>query len=171
MVTTEKQIAKKNPAAELLVDNVKIFLEIKAAFEQCDDEIKEAVVDMQAIYSDEQSTEDEKRRALYTIVEALFPSLMADFVGFCESVRTSKSALDRSREMAEEEASFAARLEQLLRQKNMTQDRLATLIGVGQPAIANMIKRQCRPQRRTIIRIAEALGVEPQALWPSFVAD
>jgi lambda repressor-like predicted transcriptional regulator len=170
-MAVKNQATKKNPAGELLADNVRIFLEVKNAFEQCDDEIKQAVLEMVAIYQSEDATEDEKRRAMNTIIEAIFPGLAADFLGFCESVRTSKTALDRSREMAEEEASFATQVQRLMHEKKMTQEQLAEKSGVGQSAISNMINRECRPQRKTVIRMAEALGVSPQTLWPSFVAD
>ena len=48
----------------------------------------------------------------------------------------------------------------------MTQEQLAAKIGVGQPAISNMLNRQCRPQRRTVKRLATALDVSPEDLWP-----
>jgi len=44
---------------------------------------------------------------------------------------------------------------------------LAEKIGVGQPAISMMLQRQCRPQKRTVMRIAEALGVSAEELWPN----
>jgi transcriptional regulator with XRE-family HTH domain len=48
----------------------------------------------------------------------------------------------------------------------LTQEQLAEKIGVGQPAISMMLKRQCRPQKRTVQRLAEALGVAAEELWP-----
>jgi lambda repressor-like predicted transcriptional regulator len=48
----------------------------------------------------------------------------------------------------------------------VTQVQLAETIGVGQSAIAMMLQRECRPQRRTVARMAEALGVTPETLWP-----
>lgn len=53
----------------------------------------------------------------------------------------------------------------------MTQDQLAEKIGVGQPAISMMLKRQCRPQKRTVQRLAEALGVAAEELWPGTGRD
>jgi len=52
----------------------------------------------------------------------------------------------------------------------MTQEALAAKLGVGQPAISNMLNRQCRPQRRTVLRLAQALGISPEELWPGFQA-
>jgi hypothetical protein len=34
-----------------------------------------------------------------------------------------------------------------------------------------MLQRECRPQRRTIMRIAEALKSEAKDLWSGFQAD
>ena len=48
----------------------------------------------------------------------------------------------------------------------MTQAQLAGVVGIGQPAISMMLKRQCRPQQRTVQRLAEALGVAAEKLWP-----
>jgi hypothetical protein len=31
-----------------------------------------------------------------------------------------------------------------------------------------MLQRQCRPQRRNVARMAEALEVPPDTLWPGF---
>ena len=42
---------------------------------------------------------------------------------------------------------------------------LANASGVGQPAISMMLSRNCRPQKRTVIRIAAALGISPGELW------
>jgi transcriptional regulator with XRE-family HTH domain len=69
--------------------------------------------------------------------------------------------------MIEEEQTFAQRLSAFLTEKEMTQEQLASAIGVGQSAISNMLNRQCRPQRKTVARIAAALGIEPAELWSS----
>ena len=29
-----------------------------------------------------------------------------------------------------------------------------------------MLNRKCRPQKRTLLKVADALGVRPQELWP-----
>ena len=69
-------------------------------------------------------------------------------------------------EMNEQEATFAGRVNAALAAKNMTQGDLASAIGVGQPAVSMMLSRKCRPQRRTIHKIAEALDLTPSELWP-----
>jgi lambda repressor-like predicted transcriptional regulator len=158
-------------ATSLLVENVRIYLQVKSAFEQCDDEIKAVIVDMTDIIEDEEATLEEKQRALYTIVEAIFPSLGTDFLASCERVRKSSPARSNGEEMACEEASFAEAVSALLRQKGVTQDELGRRIGVSQPAIANLLNRNCRPQRKTVAKIADALNVSPQSLWPGIKLD
>jgi transcriptional regulator with XRE-family HTH domain len=49
----------------------------------------------------------------------------------------------------------------------MTQAQLADKLGLGQPAISMMLQRNCRPQKRTVVRLADALGVAPEELWPT----
>jgi lambda repressor-like predicted transcriptional regulator len=78
-------------------------------------------------------------------------------------LKESNSVLD---EMDRQEQSFANNLRKLLEERGVTQAELAEKLGIGQPAISMMLQRQCRPQKRTVARIAEALGVEPSALWP-----
>lgn len=70
--------------------------------------------------------------------------------------------------MEQEEAAFAATLARLMAERQLTQAELAGRIGVGQSAIAMLLKRRCRPQRRTIGKLAEALGVPVEELWPGF---
>jgi transcriptional regulator with XRE-family HTH domain len=53
-----------------------------------------------------------------------------------------------------------------MEERGVTQTELAERIGVGQPAISNMLCRQCRPQKRTVEKIAAALEVAPEELWP-----
>ena len=68
--------------------------------------------------------------------------------------------------MAEVEKVFAANLARFLKEKEISQAELANRVGVGRSAISMMLSRHCRPQRRTIEKIAEALGVELVELWP-----
>lgn len=66
------------------------------------------------------------------------------------------------------EAAFAATLARLLAERQLTEAELAERIGVGRPAISMLLKRRCRPQRRTLSKLAEALGVPVDELWPGF---
>lgn len=152
--------------ANLQVQSVQTYLGVMSALEQCDAEIQKEIAAMIAIYRDPETTADEKRAALYTIVEALFPSHSADYMLYCESARRTKQADSIRREMDQEDATFAERLAVCMRDRNLTQVELATKIGVSQPAIANMLNRNVRPQKKTVLKFAEALGVAPEYLWP-----
>ena len=65
-----------------------------------------------------------------------------------------------------QEAGFADRLRELMTVKCVTQEELSNRVGCSQPAISQMLNRKCRPQKKTILRLAEALQVQPQELWP-----
>lgn len=83
------------------------------------------------------------------------------------AVSVSEEAKNAIADLDREEEEFATRLQKLMIEKGVTQQQLAEKLKVGQPAISNMLNRQCRPQRRTIYRIAGALGVNPEELWPN----
>ena len=67
--------------------------------------------------------------------------------------------------MEQAEAKFAATLGRLMAERQLTQEELAERIGVGQSAISMLLKPRCR-QRRTLGKMAEALGVPVDELWP-----
>lgn len=64
------------------------------------------------------------------------------------------------------EATFAQRLRELMDSKRVSQLELAERIGCSQPAISQMLNRNCRPQKKTILKLAEALNVHAYELWP-----
>lgn len=45
-------------------------------------------------------------------------------------------------------------------------EKLADRAHCSQPAISQMLNRACRPQKKTILKLAEALNVEARDLWP-----
>jgi lambda repressor-like predicted transcriptional regulator len=152
--------------ASLFEANIRAFLEIKNAYDECDPEIREVVDDMFAICKSDTAGPDQKRRAVHTIIEALFPSLAVDLEEEVGRVDACPAALAYEQELDAQEATFAERLKNAMQSLGWTQEKLAERTGVGQPAISNMLNRQCRPQKRTVRRIAEALGVPPEQLWP-----
>lgn len=74
-----------------------------------------------------------------------------------------KTALE---EMAQEETAFVSKVSRLLAEKQLTQAELAKMVGVSQPAISMILSRRCRPHPRTIGKIAAALDVKVEELWP-----
>jgi lambda repressor-like predicted transcriptional regulator len=151
-----------------------VFAQMLHAYLECSDEVQAAICDMAEVVNDPNATHDERRAALSTIAEALFPSHYNGVFGVdldeCESAAPRKFK-DLLREMDEQEAAFSERVNAALSAKGMTQEDLAAAIGVGQSAISMMLSRKCRPQRRTVERVALALDLTPSDLWPDVHDD
>ena len=153
----------------------RMFADIFQAYLECSDRVQAAIRDMVQVANAPDATGAEREAALLTIAEALFPSRHNGELGVDleESERIATHAELRStlEQMNREEASFADRLSVLMDARGMTQGDLAEAIGVGQPAISMMLARTCRPQRRTVEKLAQALKVSPEQLWPGFHQD
>jgi lambda repressor-like predicted transcriptional regulator len=144
------------------------------AYLECSDEVQAGVRGLLDILNDPETDEDDREATLFTLADALLPNpregeLGMDLeqseqlgAGHSDEMRQSLEELDR------EEETFAERLRSAMERRGLNQDALAAKLGIGQPAISNMLKRQCRPQRRTVLRFAEALEVSPEELWPGF---
>lgn len=149
-----------------------LFAKMFRAYLECSDEIQAVVRDMVDIVNDPNCDQDEKQAAIHTIAEALFPSFHNGTLGAsvqemdricCEANPDGEQA---AAALDAEEASFSDHLRARMEERGLTQAQLAERSGVGQPAISMMLKRQCRPQRRTIEKLASALGVQVVDLWP-----
>lgn len=152
--------------------SLEIGVDFLRAYLACDEPIRGVVRDMLEILSDDEADSDDRNMALITLGEALFPSRRSGAMDI-DLARSEKEDAERdpemkriTEEMDSEEATFATNLAALMNQRGLTQKELAQRIGVGQSAISNMLARECRPQRRTILRLAEALDVDPERLWP-----
>jgi DNA-binding XRE family transcriptional regulator len=170
-IATNRNKILKNPAAELFTENVKIYLQVKSAFDECSDEIQEVIRDMIEVFNSSESTEDEKKAALYTIVEAIFPALAINILDACENIRKNPQSQIYNDELSRQEEYFADKVRKIMADKSITQEQLADRIGIGQSAICNMLNRKCRPQKRTIEKVARALDVEISDLWKDISAD
>lgn len=156
--------------AELSAQVCQMFATCLCAFRECSDEVQSMIVEMASIANDPEAAPDERDAAIATIAEALFPDTEGGLLGFDLE---SSEVLEREAGVVAdaldaEEATFSERLTALLRDRQVSQLQLAESIGVGQPAISMMLSRNCRPQRRTVAKIAAALGVAPEELWPGF---
>lgn len=147
---------------------------------ECSDDVQQVVVSLLNVVKDPRTTPAERKRALMTIADALFlnpceeDGQYGQDLAAPEPCAAAKSApLAREvRKMNVQEDSFAVRLKELMTAKQISQQELAERIGCSQPAISQMLNRMCRPQKRTILRLAEALNVHPRELWPDIdVAD
>jgi lambda repressor-like predicted transcriptional regulator len=157
---------RRDPAKNMLLRN---SVDVLRAFAECSDEVQKGIVDMGVIISDESTDDDEKAAAEITLMEALYPRYHGEGLGIdsCHYDKIQRETdPDIESTMDNEESAFAENLSRFMQEKHLTQADLAAKVGVGQPAIANMLARQCRPQRRTIEKVAKALSVDPRALWP-----
>lgn len=149
-----------------------MFATCLCAFRECSDAIQSMIVEMAGIANDPEATLEEREAAVVTIAEALFPPGDEEPLGIDLEASKPSDAEEPERAVLEamdaEEMEFSERLAALLKQKQMTQVQLAESIGIGQPAVSMMLSRKCRPQRRTVRKIAGALGVAPGELWPGF---
>jgi transcriptional regulator with XRE-family HTH domain len=146
--------------------------ELLRAYLECSDEVQQAVCEMLQVLDDPSSSQDQRHRAISTIADALFRNPHQGEYGMGLAASEGEAAAVEPRlqgivkRMDEEEASFALRLRKLMDDRRITQEELAKRIGVGQPAISNMLNRNCRPQKKTIMKLATALNVSPAVLWP-----
>jgi predicted XRE-type DNA-binding protein len=143
------------------------------AYLDASDEVREVIDAMARIIADNDADAEDRESALDTLTDALFPQMHEGELGIDLSVvkmrprdETDPTAIEAR--MADEEATFATRLASLMEKNNVSQEELAERIGVGQPAVSMMLARDCRPQRRTIKKVAEAFNVPPTDLWPDF---
>jgi lambda repressor-like predicted transcriptional regulator len=170
-MTTTHQSASDlidKPRADSRLVATRAFAEVFRAYLECSDEVQEAIREMVEILNDSGATFDEREAALLTISEALFPS---HHNGFGEDLEESEEKAPDGVRVELEQAdadqdTFAERVNALLAERGMTQDDLGRLVGVGQPAVSMLLSRACRPQRRTVDRLARALKVDPSDLWP-----
>ena len=157
------------------------------AFMECSDELQTHAKNMVKALCDPELDDDERFLTATTLFELLFPYhneedgvYGMDLEHAERVVRTHPFPVGdpRAKECDEaaailtamdaEEETFAGRLHTLMEERGLTQTALANKVGVSQPAIALMLKRECRPQKRTVSKIAKALGVAPTELWPQF---
>jgi lambda repressor-like predicted transcriptional regulator len=142
------------------------FARYLQAFIECSNEVQSLALEMAAIVADESSTEDERQFAADAMIQAIFPGESADALSTYKARLASPEGRAASEAIARQQSTFANNLKRIMAERKMTQDELARAANVGQPAIANLLARACRPQQRTVKRFAEALGVLPSDLWP-----
>jgi lambda repressor-like predicted transcriptional regulator len=138
-----------------------------AAYVECSEPIRAVVAEMAGIITSPESSPEDVDAASNTLYEALFPGRATDFcelddrVQSCDELRAASDDVDR------EQCEFATRVRAFMDEQGLTQADLAKAAGISQPAVNNILNRNCRPQRRTVIKFALALGVEPHDLWPA----
>ena len=161
------------PAA-LQVSAFKMASSILHALQECDPKLREVALELfDQLNTDDLDTE-QAHATTALIAEILFPN--ADQAGIpgldLEEAEKIAPTVDPSAgpilaEMDRQEATFAERLRTAMTEKGFTQAELAAKVGIGQPAVSMMLNRACRPQRKTVQKIAAALGLADEQLWPT----
>jgi lambda repressor-like predicted transcriptional regulator len=166
---------KKAPAAALERSALQAAAPIVLALMECDEDLREEALGLFKQLEEGGLDEEQRFATTALLAEILFPQNDHKGMPGLDLVEAETMAPDADPEakgvlqrMDREEATFAERLRDAMRERGVTQAQLAEKIGVGQPAISMMLQRECRPQRRTVTRLAEALGVSPDDLWPGF---
>jgi lambda repressor-like predicted transcriptional regulator len=168
----------KSSRLEYARDISSVFAKVMRQYRECSDQVQKVVDQMIEVLNAPESDDTERDMALSTLTEALFPDYDdeegGDNVLGMELTETEKACATHQtdgpgsvEELDRQEHAFAERLRAQMERRGITQTDLAEKTGVSQPAISQMLKRSCRPQIRTVRRLAEALGVSPEELWPS----
>ncbi len=144
------------------------------ALTECSDDVQQVVVSLLNVVKDPCAMASERTRALTTIADALYLNPCEEDGEYGQDLAASEAYVaERSPSLAREvakmnvqEATFSQRLRELMDAKRISQQELANRAGCSQPAISQMLNRACRPQKKTILKLAEALNVHPREIWP-----
>ncbi|VTR90829.1 dna-binding protein : Protein containing Helix-turn-helix type 3 domain protein OS=Rhodopirellula baltica SWK14 GN=RBSWK_02058 PE=4 SV=1: HTH_3 [Gemmata massiliana] len=158
---------------EIQISTYKLASPFVLALKECDPELREMAWELfEQLHS---GALDPEQAAATTalIAEILFPNADGRGAPGLDLEEAEKIAVliepasgPLIQGMDKQEATFAERLRQVLEEKGVTQADLALKIGIGQPAISMMLNRTCRPQQKTVAKIATALDISPVDLWP-----
>ncbi len=144
-----------------------------SVLQECGEQLRTDAERLMAIVDDPKSLPGARGRAWNTLLDQFH--LLPDDEGRygMDLARSEAGAAERFPTLAREveqmdsqEALFSDRLRQIMKDKNITQQQLAERIECSQPAISQMLNRKCRPQRKTLDKIASALSVDVLELWP-----
>jgi lambda repressor-like predicted transcriptional regulator len=146
---------------------------IVLALQECDEDLRAEAIELFKQLAGGELDEEARFATTALLAEILFPN--ADDKGYpgldlveseALAPAVDPTAKDLLAGMDEQEAVFANRVRELMEAQGLSQAELAAKVGIGQPAVSMMLNRACRPQRKTVLRFAQALGVPPEELWP-----
>ncbi|MBX3405018.1 MAG: helix-turn-helix transcriptional regulator [Phycisphaeraceae bacterium] len=148
------------------------FAKMFQAYLESSDDVRAVIDSMAQIYNDPAADPEVRESALDTLIDALFPKCHKGDLGIdLEEVKAfpadGTGVENVQAQLVNEEATFATQLSSLMEKQGMSQVELAKATGVNQSAISMMLSRTCRPQRRTVEKLAKALGVDAAVLWPA----
>jgi transcriptional regulator with XRE-family HTH domain len=129
-----------------------------ARLAECGDAVQQVVTKLIGVIKNPDTTPAERQRTLSKIADALF-------INPDETDKVPRLACEVEK-MNTHQATFAQRLRELMEAKRISQQELADRAHCTQPAISQMLNRACRPQKKTILKLAEVLNVQARDLWP-----
>jgi DNA-binding XRE family transcriptional regulator len=158
MVATNQGHSGGNSSPSLVL---KSFLELA-------NDVRGALCEQVKIATDPATPKEERKKAEAAIAEVLRLDQAGEGLGQTltgnqrrtPAIQAAREKLDR------QEIAFADAVSRLMAEKQMTQAELAQAVGVSQPAISMILSRRCRPHPRTVGKIAAALQVEIEEIWP-----
>ena len=165
-----------SPKEDIQVSAFKLASPIVLALMECDDDLRKEALELFGQLNSGDLDNEQAFATTALIADILFPN--ADHRGVPGldleeaekiAVAVEPAAAPLIEKMDKQEATFAERLRHVMETNGVTQAELAKKVGIGQPAISMMLNRTCRPQQKTIGKIAAALGVESEELWPTKV--
>lgn len=163
-------LTRQEPSCKNGSDNVTSPAEVLIAYLEKSPIVQAVIRDLVNILKDRNLPSEERQWAETALQDALFRHKSPQPGKRGRVVSDEKRQLPGLREaqqrLEEEDRVFAANLARFLKEQEISQAELAKRVGVGRSAISMMLSRQCRPQRRTVEKIAQALGVELRELWP-----
>jgi transcriptional regulator with XRE-family HTH domain len=143
------------------------------ALAECSEEVQRVVAQAVDVVKNPHTTPHERKRALATIADALSLKPDGDRGSGQDLVASEAKAAAQTASLARDvskadpqQAAFARRLRYVMEAKRISQVELAERVGCSQPAISQMLNRNCRPRKMTILKLAEALNVQATDLWP-----
>ncbi len=159
---------------ELQMQSFKLASPIVLALMECDDELRATALELFEQLSSDELDKHKEQSTCALLAEILFPNADAAGRPGLDLVEAEAIAAQEHpdagpifAEMDREENTFAERLRYHMAAKGITQVELAEKVGIGQPAISMMLNRTCRPQKKTVQKLATALDVAPTDLWPA----
>lgn len=154
-------------------DVLRTFAWLHAAYVECVEPVRQLVDDLSlAVCNDGASDSDtDVDCALTAMIDLLTPAATAGRGPWPRAVAPlpcfwHEPAVPDRAPLGRPEAMFATRLAERMREKEVTPEWLGHQSGVGELAVARLLDGQGRPRLRTVVRIAHALGVTPDDLWP-----
>jgi len=84
--------------------------------------------------------------------------------------RGADGTIDLSKRVLQKQE-FGNRLYSVMLEKQMSQSDLARAAGLGRDSISTYVRGRSVPTPSSLIKLAKALGVDPEALYPNYAAN